>query len=139
MPLFSRTIELDAPFKKNEVVKATIDLPGVPSGTEGRIKVINGFDWRRYWVFFDNGVDLGQLDDDDLVRPAHWDEFFTRRAEAEEAAAKAAEAAASGAAAAADGASGGAGDDGDPAASLRALIPDHLLERSRAAKARLTA
>lgn len=137
MPLFSRTAELDAPFNKNEVVKATIDLPGVPSGTEGRIKIINGFDWRRYWVFFDNGVDLGQLDEHDLVRPAHWEEFFTRKADAEAAAAEAAQAAASGAAAA-EAAPTDSGD-GDPAAALRALIPEHLLERSRDAKARLTA
>ena len=99
--------------------------------------MINGFDWIRYWVFFENGVDMGQLDTDDLVRPAHWDQFFVDKANAAEAATRAAEAAevATDSDASADTAA--AGDD--PAAALRALIPAHILERSEAAKARLTA
>lgn len=138
MPLFSRTAEFGTPFKKNDTVKATVDLPGVPAGTEGRVKVINGFDWTRYWVFFDNGVELGQLDDGELVRPEHWDQWFAAKQEAEEAAARAAEAAAAGEAAAADGAAAAAAVDGDdPLAALRARIPAHILERSAAAKARL--
>lgn len=136
MPLFSRTVEPDAPFKRNDVVKATLDLPGVPAGTAGRVKMINGFDWRRYWVFFDNGVELGQLDADDLVRPQHWDYFFEERARAAEAAERAAEAAAG--STNGDGAAETAADADDPAAALKAMIPAHLLERSQAAKARLT-
>ena len=48
MPLFSKTVDFDTPFKKNDSVKATLDLPGVPEGTQGKIKVINGFTWERY-------------------------------------------------------------------------------------------
>ena len=139
MPLFSRTAEPDAPFKKNEIVKATIDLPGVPAGTQGKVKVINGFDWTRYWVFFDNGIDLGQLDSGELVRPAHWDLYFEAKASAAEAearAAEAAEAAVESGAAAAD--TSVATDADDPVAQLRALIPAHLLERSEQAHRRLT-
>lgn len=138
MPLFSRTLpEADAPFRRNEVVSATLDLPGVPEGTKGKVKVVNGIDWLRYWVFFDNGVDLGQLDANDLVRPAHWDDFFTRKAEAEAAAERAAESAAS--AADGDGAATAAtaADANDPLAAVRALVPAHLLERSAAARTRL--
>ena len=40
MPLFTKTVEPETPFKKNDVVKATMDLPGVPEGTEGKIKLI---------------------------------------------------------------------------------------------------
>lgn len=137
MPLFSRTVEPSAPFKKNETVSATVDLPGVPAGTEGKIKVINGFDWQRYWVFFDNGVELGQLDGDELVRPDHWDHWHEQKRLAEEAAQRAAEAAASGADAAAETGAAAAGDPDDPLAAMRALVPQHLLERSAAAKARL--
>lgn len=139
MPLFSRTVDPDTPFKKNEVVSATVDLPGVPAGTQGRVKVINGFDWQRYWVFFDNGVELGQLDNDDLVRPQHWDHWHEAKAAAEEAAAKAAEAAAAAAAGGGDaaGAASEAAAGDDPLAALRAMVPAHLLERSAAAKARI--
>lgn len=139
MPLFSKTVDFDTPFKKNEIVKSTVDLPGVPSGTVGKIKVINGFSWERYWVFFDNGVDLGQLDREELVRPDQWDEFFVRKEQAEEAAARAAEAAASGAdaGAGAGDAAAAAADPNDPLAKIRALVPAHLLERSAAARARL--
>lgn len=138
MPLFSRTVEPEAPFKKNEVVKATRDLPGVPAGTTGKVKVINGFDWQRYWVFFDNGVDLGQLDNGELVRPQHWDHYFEQQAIEAERAAKAAQASQS-ATADGDGAAGAdaAADPNDPLARLRALVPAHLLERSAQARARL--
>lgn len=140
MPLFSKTVEPDTPFRKNEVVKATLDLPGVPEGTTGKIKVINGFSWTRYWVFFENGVELGQLDTDELVRPQHWDHFFEQKALAEEQARKAAEAEANGAAAAAEAGGGDAAaeaDPNDPLAKVRAMVPAHLLERSAAARARL--
>lgn len=139
MGLFSKTVDFDTPFKKNEVVQATMDLPGVPEGTTGKIKVVNGFSWVRYWVFFDNGAEVGQLDTQELVRPQHWDEFFERKVAAEEKARLAAEAAANGASAAADAAPGAAAeaDPNDPLAALRAMVPAHLLERSAAAKARL--
>lgn len=139
MPLFTKTVEPNTPFKKNDVVKATTDLPGVPQGTLGKIKVINGFTWTRYWVFFENGIDVGQLDTDELVRPQHWDYFFEQKELAEERAKAAAEAAANGVEAAADagGGAAAAADPNDPLASLRALVPAHLLERSASARARL--
>jgi len=138
MPLFSKPAEFGTPFKKNEVVKSTMTLPGVPEGTEGKVKVINGFSWKRYWVFFENGVEMGQLDEDELVRPYHWDEFFEQKAAAEERARAAAEAAAKGeSVAAAGGDAAAAADPNDPLARIRALVPPHLLERSAAARARL--
>lgn len=138
MPLFTKTVEPETPFKRNEVVKSTIDLPGVPQGTTGKIKVVNGFTWTRYWVFFDNGIDMGQLDADDLVRPQHWDHFFEQKELAAERALAAAEAAANGTEVAADaGAGQAAADPNDPLARIRSLVPPHLLERSAAAHARL--
>ena len=43
-------------------VSATIELEGVPQGTEGRILLANGFNWQRYRVLFANGVEIGDLD-----------------------------------------------------------------------------
>ena len=139
MPLFSKTVEPETPFKKNDVVKATMDLPGVPEGTEGKIKLINGFSWTRYWVFFNNGIELGSLDTDELVRPQHWDYFFEQKDLAAERAIQAAEAAANGVEAAADtgGDAAAVADPNDPLSKIRALVPAHLLERSAAARARL--
>ena len=47
-------------------VKSTAELPGVPVGSEGRILLANGFNWQRYRVLFNNGVELGDLDQRNL-------------------------------------------------------------------------
>ena len=130
---------LDRPFTRNELVMATEDLPGVPARSAGKVKMVNGFTWRRYWVFFENGVQLGSLDSHQLVRPDDWDHFVAAKAAREAAAAAAAEAAAAGDAAGdAAGAADSAADD-SPNARLRAMVPDYLLERSAAARTRLGA
>ncbi len=43
-------------------VTATVDLQGVPAGTEGKVLLANGFNWQRYRVLFTNGAELGDLD-----------------------------------------------------------------------------
>jgi hypothetical protein len=43
-------------------VTANADLQDVPSGTRGRILLANGFNWQRYRVLFNNGIELGDLD-----------------------------------------------------------------------------
>jgi hypothetical protein len=43
-------------------VRATVDLEGAPAGTEGKVILANGFNWQRYRVLFDNGAELGDLD-----------------------------------------------------------------------------
>lgn len=43
-------------------VVATVDLDGVPAGTEGKVILANGFNWQRYRVLFNNGVELGDCD-----------------------------------------------------------------------------
>ena len=48
---------------RNKRVRAAVDLPGVPAGTTGRIKLTNGFRWTRHWVVFDNGVEIRLIDD----------------------------------------------------------------------------
>ena len=49
-------------LKAGDRVRATVDLRGVPTGTEGKIILANGFNWQRYRVLFDNGVEMGDLD-----------------------------------------------------------------------------
>ncbi len=133
-----KTIQLDTPFRKGEKVLTTRDLRGAPEGTVGKVKLINGLSdvsggspWLRYWVRFEDGSLLGHVDHQDLVRPdmlAAWHERVEAEARAAEEAANAA------AAPAADVAAGG---DSGGGSGIESMIPAALLERSKAAKARL--
>lgn len=127
------------PFRRNETVLATETLPGVPVGTTGKVKMINGFSWVRYWVFFDNGVHMGSIDGSQLVRPEHWERFKLDRDERLAREAEAAERAASGEApvAAEGGGEAAAIDPNDPLAALIAQVPPRLLELSAAARIRV--
>ncbi len=58
----------DDVLQRKDRVIAAEPLVGVPEGTPGRVTTVNGFRWRRYWVTFDNGVDLGSLDASQLTR-----------------------------------------------------------------------
>ena len=132
---------LDQPFTKNEIVVAAEDLPGVPAHSSGKVKMVSGFSWKRYWVFFDNGVQMGSLDSDQLVRPQDWENFLAAKAAREATAAAAAAATAAGAAAGAEAAAAASvgADDDSPAGRMRAMVPPHLLERSANARTRLGA
>ena len=81
MGLFSKKDDYNRMFSRNERVVAAYDLPGVPERTGGKIKMVNGFEWQRYWVFFDNGVQLGSLDGSALLRPQHWERWRGEREE----------------------------------------------------------
>ncbi len=54
-------------LRRKDRVVAAEDLQDVPAGTPGRVIVVNGFRWLRYWVRFDNGVEAGQLDRSQLT------------------------------------------------------------------------
>ncbi len=126
-----KTLELDTPFRKGESVVATRDLEEIPGGTQGKIQLQNGIGtWKRYWVMFDGGRQMGQVDHNDLVRPNQLQQWIDRK-EAREAAALAAESAPEATAEV------GAGDGGGGGGGIASQIPAHLLERSKAAKARL--
>ena len=49
-------------LRMGDRVKSTTELQGVPAGSEGRVLLANGFNWLRYRVLFNNGVELGDLD-----------------------------------------------------------------------------
>ena len=66
-------------LQKKEVVKAAIDLRGVPEGTTGQVILSNGLDWVRYWVAFDIGVEVGSLHRDKLIREDEWDDYLLKR------------------------------------------------------------
>ena len=114
-------------LRKKERVKAASALRGVPEGTEGRVILSNGVDWIRYWVAFDNGVEMGSLHRDKLVRVKEWDQYLIDRELAAERAAEAAEAG--------DDADGGdaGGGGGDGATVNGVLVPQLLLDRTKAA------
>jgi hypothetical protein len=43
-------------------VTAIVAMHDVPEGTDGRILLANGFNWQRYRVLFNNGIEVGDLD-----------------------------------------------------------------------------
>lgn len=49
-------------LKIGDRVASTTELEQVPEGTEGRVLLANGFNWQRYRVLFNNGVEIGDLD-----------------------------------------------------------------------------
>ncbi|MBI2708988.1 MAG: hypothetical protein HYX34_04760 [Actinobacteria bacterium] len=105
-------------LRKGERVVAARDMRGVPEGTRGKVAIVNGLTWIRYWVRFDNGVSVGSLNRKDLKTPDEWE----RRNDVAVPAA--------GAAADGDGAGGGVTVNG-------VLVPQRLIERTRAARARV--
>lgn len=112
------------PLRAGDKVRATRDLKGVPKGTQGVIKVIDGLAFPRYWVKWDNAVWMGSLLDRDLVRASEWDEF--EREQAKAASRPVAVAARAAPAAAVE----------DAPAPKTGGVPAHLLERSQAARAK---
>ena len=64
--------------KQQEVVAAT-NLKGVPEGTNGKVMISNGLDWVRYWVKFENGVEMGSLHRNKLVSAEDWDLYLEER------------------------------------------------------------
>lgn len=109
----------------------TCDLLDVKEGTKGKVQVANGLGvWRRYWVKFDGNLIRGQVSHDSLVRPDQLAAWRQREADRLLAATKSEEAST---AVEPVGGDAGAGAGGGAASQ----IPAHLLERSKAAKARL--
>jgi hypothetical protein len=49
-------------LRTGDKVTTTVELPGIPEGTEGKVILANGFNWQRYRVLFRNGVERGDLD-----------------------------------------------------------------------------
>ena len=110
-------------LKRRDRVVSLVDLRGIPRGTPGRVTLLSGLTWIRYFVDFDNGVSMAGLDRSQLATPAEWREWKDRPAGAPAAAAEKPAAAAASA------------EAGESVCG----IPAHLLERSRQARERLAA
>ena len=123
-----KTIDRTLPIKRFRKVVATVDLPGVPEGTIGKVRVANGFTWYRYWVDFDNGVRMGQVSHEHLCHEGDWGRFQLDRTEAERRALEALEA---------PEVSGEGDGPVEVAAGNRFGVPEHLLQRSSDARTRL--
>jgi hypothetical protein len=54
-------------LRTGDKVKAIVDLPGIPEGTEGKVMLANGFNWQRYRVRFPDGTELADLDQRNIV------------------------------------------------------------------------
>src|SRR3954470_16412855 len=120
-------------LRKGDRVVATVPLREVPEGTGGRVMLVAGLGpWMRSWVQFENGIWMGSISNDKLVRKAEWPEFQVRRTEEAERAKNAPEPVAAAEAPAAD-----AGADAPAASGEASKVPAHLLARSKAARERL--
>jgi hypothetical protein len=62
-------------LSKRAKVVARTELRDVPEGTAGRVTLVNGLTWIRYWVRFDNGVTLGSIDRSALATADEWKRF----------------------------------------------------------------
>ena len=116
-------------LRKKEIVKAAINLRGVPEGTMGRVILSSGLDWVRYWVAFDNGVEIGSLHRDKLVREIEWDAYILQRERSQEVAEAESSTEALDTSEEADAQSSGSGG----VEVNGVLVPQLLLDRSKAA------
>ena len=112
-------------LKKKAAVIARKDLRDVPEGTKGKVVLVNGLSWIRYWVRFENGISMGSVNRANLATPAEWQ----RHLDGEDVEVAAATGGADGDAAAAD--------DGGGVAINGVLVPQKLIDRTKAARARL--
>lgn len=120
----AKTVDLQTRIKSGAKVRATVDLPGVPKGTKGKVAMSNGITWLRYWVRFENGELLSHVNHDEIVISRAWDQFFVEQERAAEVAAAAAAGAAT-----SSGGSGAASGGGDTPFG----VPQFLLDRTKAA------
>ncbi len=119
----AKTVDLKTRIRSGAKVRATVDLPGVPAGTQGKVAMSNGLTWLRYWVRFENGELVSHVNHDEIVISRAWDQFFLEKERAAEAAAAAAAGISSD-----DGGGGGSGG-GDNAFG----VPQYLIDRTKAA------
>lgn len=49
-------------LKMGDRVRTIAPLRGVDEGVEGKVILANGFNWQRYRILFDNGAEVGDLD-----------------------------------------------------------------------------
>ncbi len=113
-------------LRKGAKVVATTELRGVPEGTPGKVMMVAGLSWIRYWVRFDNGVQLGSIDRSKLATKADLE-----RGDELGAVDDAADETGGGGEAAAD-------EGGGITTANGTFVPQKHIDRAKAARARLT-
>jgi hypothetical protein len=119
-------------LRKGTKVVARAELRDVPEGTRGKVIMVSGITWIRYWVRFDNGISLGSIDRQVLATADEWKRY-------EQGEDVWGEVAADDTAAEGGEASGGEGGGGGRATPSGTVVPQKLLDRAAAARARLAA
>ena len=113
-------------LRKGAKVTATTDLRGVPEGTTGKVMMVAGLTWIRYWVRFDNGVSLGSISRDKLATKKDLEAeaagLVTDEVDEDEAG---------------DGEGGGGGATDGVTTPAGTFVPQKFLDRAAAARARL--
>lgn len=125
----AKTATAPMQLHKGAKVVARTALRDVPEGTTGKVSMVSGLSWIRYWVRFDNGVSLGTVDRKALATPDEWKRFLAGDEEG-----PATEAAGSDEATEAD---AGADDGAGKATPSGTIVPQKLLDRAAAARVRL--
>ena len=59
-------------------VVSLVALPKVPEGSVGKVIFVSGLTWTRYWVLFENGERLGQIDRAKLATVEEWNDRLLR-------------------------------------------------------------
>lgn len=132
LPVMAKTDTATTHLRKRDKVVARTAMRDVPEGTTGRVSMVTGLTWIRYWVRFDNGVSLGSIDRKRLATPEQWKRFLDGD---EEEAGQATTGKAAADEGAADAGDGGGGGVTTPNGTFVAQI--HI-DRAKAARARLT-
>ncbi len=114
---------------KGDKIIASADLRGVPAGTKGKVVLVNGLSWVRYWVRFDNGVAIGSVNRSHLATPEQWERKLSGVEDES----------AQPAASADDGAAAENAAGGGVTTANGSVVPQKLIDRAKAARARLTA
>jgi len=115
-------------LRKGDEVVLTTDLRAVPEGTKGKVVLVVGLSWIRYWVSFENGVAVGSINRKQLATPAEWKRRLERGDEVDVDDAEA------------GGDDEAVGDDGGGGYThAGVLVPQLLIDRAKAARERLGA
>jgi hypothetical protein len=110
-------------LREKDRVVATVDLKRVSKGTTGKVIMVQGLSWIRYWVLFDNGERIGTLHRSKLATLAEWENKSVAVPSSQGLASGVADVVEAGAA----------------AAETIGGVPAHLLEKSRLARERWAA
>lgn len=120
-------------LRKGAKVVARRAMRDVPEGTEGKVSMVTGISWIRYWVRFDNGVSLGTIDRKALATPDEWQRHLAGEDD-DDVVDGSEESAGADTGADAGAAAGGGGGVTTPNGTL---IPQLLIDRAAAARKRL--